>query len=150
MPLSLLLLLSLSLQSTQLPVYLQMPGLSTGTLWNPPQTNCQSPVFRHPSNLTDSVKKSKPLKAEKSAWKIGWRVEQPYSKKEKKKKGKDMGEGEEEEKGSLLKMHCCCGNVALPWKQLIRYWAWNAGLSVIQVLILGENNSLGTVSGMFT
>jgi len=41
--------------------------------------------------------------------------------KKKKKEGKDKGEGEEEEKGSLLKMHCWCGNVPLPWKQLIRY-----------------------------
>ena len=99
---------SFSLQSAQLPVYLQMPGLSTWTLWNP-QTNYQSPVFCHWSNLTDIVKKSKLLKAEKSAWKIRWRVEQPYSKKEKKRErrgGGGRGRKRIPSKNALLLWQC--------------------------------------------
>lgn len=126
-----------SLQSTKLPVYVETPSLPPWTLLNPSQTNYQSPVFRHPSNLTDTVKKSKLLKAEQVSLKNrmkSWTAIFNKGGGREKTKG---GEGEEEEKGLLLKMHCWCGNVLLPWKQLICYLVWNAGVSVIQVLILG-------------
>lgn len=45
-------------------LFIWMPHLPARTLLNPPQTNYQSPVFCHLSNLTDTVKKSKLLTAE--------------------------------------------------------------------------------------
>lgn len=45
-------------------LFIRTPRLPTWTLLNRPQTNYQSPVFCHLSNLTDTVKKSKLLTAE--------------------------------------------------------------------------------------